>query len=63
MSFDWDWSYEAPDGVALVVDDFNLNFSPLVIGTDDGFTESANVIPGSWVQHETNGFIFGCDGI
>jgi hypothetical protein len=68
VKFNWHWMYEAPDGIevekiyngdTLV----NLHVSPGPFPTDDGFTESPNIIPGSWQQIKTKGFIFGCDPI
>ena len=67
VNFNWRWEYEANgielekiyDGPTLV----NLEVSPFYFGTDDGFTENPNVIPGSWKQIHTNGFIWGCDPI
>ncbi|MBK8906159.1 MAG: hypothetical protein IPM53_33580 [Anaerolineaceae bacterium] len=68
VSFIWQWMYEAPQGIEVetVYDGstaVNLEVSPGPFPTDDGFTESPNIIPGSWIQIETNGFIFGCDPI
>jgi hypothetical protein len=66
VGFNWRWSFAAPDGIELVeeyVDGVlvSLGVSPFPFATDDGYTESANIIPGSWRQIRTNGFILGCD--
>ena len=68
VSCNWRWQYEAPNGIVLtkIYDGgtlVNLGVSPRPFATADGFTENPDIIPGSWRQIYTHGFIFGCDPI
>lgn len=63
VSFNWRWSYLAPMGIALIDEGNNLGVEPFGFPTDDGFNENAFVIPGTWQQIHTNGFIYGCDPV
>lgn len=61
-SFDWDWTYRAPDGGALVVEEFNLGVAPFDFPTVDGETKSDFAI--TWVKNRPDvGSPFLCDPI
>jgi hypothetical protein len=65
LRFVWLWAYEADSFELVEVQDasgetINLEMSPFFFPTDDGVTESPNIIPGSWRVPLSEGEIF-CD--
>jgi hypothetical protein len=66
VRFVWIWEYEA---ASLEIAEFhdengqlvNVEIEPLLFPTNDGVTESPDIIPGSWRNQRTQGDPWNCD--
>lgn len=66
VRFVWLWSYEAADLNLVEFQDgngeiVNLGIDPFIIPTNDGVTESPDIVPGSWRRMRTQGDPWNCD--